>query len=70
MTEIIIKKREVDENEFLFNPITTFSYVKLRPLFSYIERHSNLIITDVSEYTDDRKICFRVEKVGSDDGEF
>ena len=60
MTEIIVKKRDLNDNEFTFSPIASFTYTNFKPLFSYIERNSNLIIEDISSYTDNRTICFRV----------
>lgn len=68
MTKIICNKRELSENEFTFSPMASFTYVNLTPLFDYIAKNSNLIIEDVSEETDDSKICFRVLKDGGRDG--
>ena len=41
MTEIIIKKRKLQPNEFDYSPINTFSYQALKELFDYIDHNSN-----------------------------
>jgi len=68
VTKIICNKRELDENEFTFSPIASFTYENLFPLFRHIAENSNLRIEDVSAETDDALICFRVLKDEGRDG--
>ena len=60
-TEIIIKKRKLQPNEFDYSPINTFSYRALKELFDYIDANSNLKIIDISNrIVAHSRICFRV----------
>ena len=49
MTEIIIKKRKLQPNEFDYSPISTFSFTTLKELFDHIDRYSNLKIIDIAK---------------------
>ena len=60
MTEIIIKKRKLQPNEFDYSPISTFSFTTLKELFDHIDRYSNLKIIDISNQTIGSRVCFRV----------
>ena len=60
MTEIIIKKRQLQPNEFDYSPINQLSYRTLHELFNYIDQNSNLKIIDVSSETIGSRLCFRV----------
>ena len=60
MTEIIIKKRQLQQNEFAYSPISSFNHQTLKELFDYIDRYSNLKIVDVSKETIGGGVCFRV----------
>ena len=60
MTEIIIKKRQLQPNEFDYSPINSFGYLPLKELFDYIDNNSNLKIIDVSSETIGSRLCFRV----------
>ena len=61
MTEIIIKKRKLQPNEFDYSPINSFGYLPLKELFDYIDNNSNLKIIDVSNQTvGSGRLCFRV----------
>jgi|19_taG_2_1085344.scaffolds.fasta_scaffold38504_4 hypothetical protein len=60
MTELIVKKRKLQPNEFAYSPISTFRYQPLKELFDYIDQNSNLKIIDISDETIGSQICFRV----------
>ena len=60
MTEIIVKKRKLQPNEFDYSPINCFSYQTLKELFDHIDRYSNLKIIDISKQTIGSRVCFRV----------
>ena len=60
MTEIIVKKRMLQPNEFDYCPLNSLAFRTLKELFDYIDRNSNLKIIDVSNETIGSRICFRV----------